>query len=274
MAATAGVSRITTRQHPVVRQCREAARRHGASERVVLDGAHLVLEALTSGAGGTLEAVLVTDEALDAHPALARALRTLSPSVVYRASAAALDAASPARTPSGVVALARWQPVRTAPLFESSNGTAPLVVGLVDVQDPGNVGAVVRAADALGATGVACLGHSADPSGWKALRGSMGSVFRLPVARGETAAALVDARQRGVALVAATTRGGVAPSAVVFERPTMLLLGSEGAGLPDRLVADADVCVTLDIRPEVESLNVSVAAALLLDAARRRRRAR
>ena len=87
--------------------------------------------------------------------------------------------------------------------------TAPLVVVAVDVQDPGNVGAIVRVAEAGGATGVIAAGASADPFGWKALRGSMGSALRLPVVRAtDTADALADARRHGCRIVATVPRGG------------------------------------------------------------------
>jgi len=84
---------------------------------------------------------------------------------------------SPARTPSGVVGLARAARHTLEGVLQTA---APLVVVAVDVQDPGNVGAIIRAAEAAGATGVVATGSSADPFGWKALRGAMGSTFLVP----------------------------------------------------------------------------------------------
>jgi TrmH family RNA methyltransferase len=261
---SAALVRVSNRHHTLVRECRLLARgvRDG---RVLLDGAHLVGEALRAGA--TLEAVLATGAALAASGDLGEALRAAGVPV-YDASESVLDAASPTRTPSGIVAIARWGTAEISRLFRPDPA---LVVGLVDVQDPGNVGAVIRAADALGATGVASVGQSADPGGWKALRGSMGSAFRLPVARTDWAPLLEAARQGATRVVAAVAHGGVPASEAHLDRPTLLLVGHEGAGLSEAVLEQADERVSLAMRPGVDSLNVSIATALLLDAARRAR---
>jgi TrmH family RNA methyltransferase len=257
---------LTGRHHALVKLCRELARGVRSDGRVLLDGAHLVVDALTAGA--TLECVLATRAALDAEPDLARAMTRVHGLTAYEASDSVIDAASPARTPSGVVAIAKWTPVRIPDLFDVSPA---LVVALDGVQDPGNVGGVIRSADALGATGVVAAGPSADPGNWKALRGSMGSIFRLPVARGNLKQAIEEARRRRVAVVAAVPRDGRDPSEIPFERPTMVVLGHEGMGLAPGIAPAADDRVTVPLRAGVESLNVGIAAALILDAARRRR---
>lgn len=265
-SASSARSRISSRQHALVAECRALARAsHGG--RVLLDGAHLVVEALRGGA--TVESVLATPEALASDAGLTSALERAS-ITLHEVTASVMDAASPVRAPSGVVAIARWAPTAIETLFVAPR---PLVVGLVDVQDPGNVGSVIRAADALGATGVAVLGQSADPAGWKALRGSMGSAFRVPVARLALADAFAAARRHHVRIVAAVARDGVSPEQSGLDHPSLVLLGNEGAGLEAAIAARADARVTLRMRAGVESLNVSVAAALLVDAARRQRSA-
>jgi TrmH family RNA methyltransferase len=138
------------------------------------------------------------------------------------------------------------------------------LLGLVGVQDPGNVGSAIRTADALGATGVICFDQSASPAGYKALRGAMGSTFRLPVASARLGEAVPDARRRGIRVAATVSRGGEPPTATALAGPVLILLGNEGTGLPDALVADADVRITVPMRPGVDSLNVAVTAALLL----------
>ena len=150
-------------------------------------------------------------------------------------------------------------------------GTA-LLVGAVDIQDPGNLGAVVRAAEAGGASGVVTTPGGADPFGWKAVRGSMGSVFRLPVAQADSAAAMIDrARAAGLQVVAAVGHGHTPMHEVDLARPTLIVLGSEGQGLAPELLASADSRVSIPMTPPVESLNVAVAAALLVYEARRQR---
>ena len=112
------------------------------------------------------------------------------------------------------------------------------------------------------------------PLAWKALRGSMGSALRLPLAIAvDTSELLGEARAAGLQTVAAVPRGGQAPDAIDWTLPTILLLGGEGQGLSHAVVEASDVSVTIPMAEPVESLNVSVAGALLLYAARQQRAA-
>lgn len=260
---------ITSRRHPLVVACRDA-RAGGDDQPLLLDGWHLLLEAARSPL--PVDAVLVgaappgPDERAVLEDLVERGAQ------VVEVSAEVLHAASPVRTPSGVVALAR----RPSTDLERVFGPAPaLVVAAIDVQDPGNVGALIRTADAAGASGVVAVGGSADPLGWKALRAAMGSAFRVPVARVAEAGDLLAAvRARGLQLVVLEAAGGVAPEAVDLTAPTCLVLGGEGRGVPTTVLAAADVRVRLPMRPPVESLNVAVAGALALYAAARQREGR
>ena len=147
-----------------------------------------------------------------------------------------------------------------------------LVVIAVDVQDPGNVGAIARVTEAAGATGLVMAGASADPFSWKALRGSMGSALRLPIAAGQNAEqAIANARSKGCRIVATVPRGGTDVSAAKLTGPLAVLIGGEGQGLSPAVVADADERVTIPMKPPVESLNTAVTAALILYEARRQR---
>jgi tRNA G18 (ribose-2'-O)-methylase SpoU len=121
---------------------------------------------------------------------------------------------------------------------------------------------VVRSADAFGAA-VFTLDGSAAPGSWKALRGAMGSTFRVPVARAADDEALAWAQHTGRRVAAAVPRGGVPPEAAV-DGPLLLLLGREGTGLDAALVRRAAVHITIPMRAGVDSLNVGVTAAILL----------
>ena len=231
---------------------------------MLLDGEHLVQAALAAGI--TLDAVLTDGRA----PAIANRARDAGVPV-HDVSTAVIDAAAPVRTPSGVLALARWQPAVIADALSHPNG---LVLALVDVQDPGNVGNVIRSADALGAAAVLTLGATADPGGWKALRGAMGSTFQLPVGRGETHAAIDLLHERGWDTMVTTPAGGVPLHAQAFDRPTAVLLGNEGSGLPADVTARARGRLTIPMREGVESLNVATTAALVAYEAHRRRTSR
>ena len=141
------------------------------------------------------------------------------------------------------------------------------------MQDPGNLGAAIRSADALGASGVVSIGHAADPAGWKALRGAMGSTFRLPVSRASLDDLLGVGTAQRVAVLATTARGGVALADAPLSEPVLLLFGGEGAGLPDAVLPAKTTRITIPMRAGVESLNVAVAVGLVLYEARRQRQA-
>ncbi len=266
--------RITRRQDPVVTRCRDIASRAVDDDSVLLDGPHLVLDALRASV--PVDLVLVTTALLDTPSAEMREVLRLAGEAgveVLEGTTGVLDAASPVRTPSGVVAIARWTPVPLEGLWAPAPA---LVVGLVDVQDPGNAGAAVRSADGLGATGIVMIGATADPASPKALRGAMGSSFRVPVARGSLAKTLAAARSAGVQIAATTSpaSGTVDLHAADLTGPVLVLFGNEGAGLPAPLVAGADVRLSIAMRPGVNSFNVAVTTALVLYEARLQRSAR
>jgi TrmH family RNA methyltransferase len=149
---------------------------------------------------------------------------------------------------------------------------APLLLVLVDVQDPGNLGALARVAEAAGSGGLVICGDSASPYSWRALRGSMGSLLRMPVLLRDSAeTALADLRTAGFHTIAAAPRGGRLPDRVQWAGSVALFMGGEGPGLPDPLLTSTDETVTIPMTPPVESLNVSVAGAILLYAAQRHR---
>jgi RNA methyltransferase, TrmH family len=269
-------TRLTSRQHPAVQTCRELAKARRAGQTVLLDGAHVIAEAFRHGV--PVETVLASSRFLDDSGHDGRTLLgriEQAGATIFHASDAVLDAASPVRTSSGIVAIGRWSPAAVAMVLATRPGVEgpPLAVGLVGVQDPGNLGAAIRSADALGATGVVAIDQAADPGGWKALRGAMGSTFRLPVARASLAETLAAAATQGVGVLATTATGGIALSDAPLCEPVLLLFGSEGSGLPDEALPPDAVRVTIPMRDGVESLNVAVAAALFLYEARRQRQA-
>lgn len=263
------MQRIISRQNAVVAQYREAAR--GAADgTLLLDGAHIVSEALEAGL--RFQHVVIASDALD-RPEITRILSRLArqASDVVEASRPVMDAVSPVRSSSPIVALA----ARPLPSHSPMDGAAPLVVVICDVQDPGNVGAIIRVAEGAGASGVIVAGQSADPFGWKALRGSMGSALRLPIISAATVEDAVRAlRQAGAQVIATVPRHGTSLFEAALTGPAGLLIGGEGLGLSEAAVADADARVTIPMEAPVESLNAAVAAAILLYEARRQRMGR
>jgi TrmH family RNA methyltransferase len=262
--------RVSSRQNPIVRTFRELAAAPPADgSRLLLDGVHLVRDA--RAAGLPFEHVAVSSRHVGNGSEVAAMADVLSRDGIDVVSVTepVMGAISPVRTPSGIVAITVRRPVTVDDICRHPRA---FVVGAIDVQDPGNLGALVRAAEAGGVTGVAVSGASAQPFSWKAVRGSMGSLLRLPVAIAPTPDVLLEsARRSGLKAIAAVPRGGSAPEAVDWRGRAVLLVGGEGPGLSDDLVAACDARVTVPMQQPVESLNVAVAAAILVYEARRQR---
>jgi RNA methyltransferase, TrmH family len=257
---------IPNRQHPVVRAFRDLARAPDTSgTRLLLDGVHLVREAKPAA----IETVVVASPHLiqsTEERSLAEALERNGVEVLS-ASDAIFASLSPVRTPSGIVAIATRQPTSAEAICRDPRA---FVVAAVDVQDPGNLGSLIRSAEAGGATGVLVCGASATPFSWKALRGSMGSALRLPIVAGLSVdMALAYMKSVGMRTVCAIPHGGELPEKTDWSEPVALLLGGEGPGLDQRVAAQCDAAVTIPMARPVESLNVAVAGAILIYAARR-----
>ena len=280
---------ITSRENRWLKRFRAAlSGDRGGDEAVGVEGARLVEAAL--GSNLPVEALLVSESG-ERH--LARLGRLLAPGMnLLRTSDKLFAGVSDTRTPQGIAALVR---PRAAAIENLVAGTA-LVAVLVGVQDPGNVGTIVRTAEAFGATGAATCAAggigSADPFNPKALRASAGSVLRLPVAHAVSPETLLNkfraSRVKIYAAVADPRAGNVeaaatcSPTAVVrpwdidWKKPAALLIGNEGAGLPAEFVRAADACVCIpqaagNARVGVESLNAAMAASVLLYEAMRQR---
>lgn len=257
------MERISSRQNPIVKHFRAVA--NGDTEALMLlDGEHLIREALASNIQLEVAAVV---EGFPDRELTTQVERTARQVIVV--TAPVLSAISPVRTPSGIVAIARRPEIQLDDVFSVR---PQLVILLHDVQDPGNVGAIVRAAEACGATGLACNERTADPFGWKALRGGMGSTLRLPIAAVQTMGTVIRrARADGLRIFATTAHGGTSLQRCDFRAPVAIVLGGEGAGLPSDIVDAADTQVRIPMRRPVESLNVAIAAALLIYEASRQR---
>ena len=259
--------KISSRQNPIVNRFKAVAR--GEVEgMLLLDGVHLLQDALAAG-------IAVAQVAIDAGAVERRDISRLAEQLREKgvepiiATAPVMGAISPVRSPTGIVAIAR-RPERD--VAEFYRAPAPLVLIATDIQDPGNLGAIVRVAEAGGATSVLAAGTSADPFGWKALRGSMGSALRLPVDRVDVAdAAIAEARRRRCRIVATVPRDGRSLYDVDLTGAIAVLVGGEGPGLPASLIESADERLAIPMQPHVESLNAAATAAVIVYEARRQR---
>lgn len=234
-------------QNPLIRQIRRAASRGTLTDDgcAIAEGWHLVEEAIAARC--EIRAVLVTSP--DARFPDGR----LVTEKTFRSLAST-------ETPQGILALVK-PPERT--LANVMEGAA-LAVVLDAVQDPGNAGSIVRAADAFGATGAIFLKGSVNPYNPKCIRASAGSIFRLPVVTAVDAAEL-----EGIEIYAAMPRAVKQISEADFTAKCLIVIGSEGHGVRPAL---AERAIGLRIpTSHVESLNAAVAAGVLLYEARRQR---
>ena len=260
---------ITSRKHSLVARCRDTAR-GVAADLMLLDGFHLVSEACHAGIA--IRQAIISTKALDRADIrkLVDLFETRETGLVS-ASPSVMDAVSQLRSASDIVAIAE-RPLHGFQRMYA--GEAPLVVIAADVQDPGNLGAIIRVAEAGGAAGVLVAGGSAHPWGWKALRGSMGSAFRLPIdVHAHITDALAQARQLGCRIVATVPTGGPSHVDIDLRSAVAIVIGGEGPGLSPDLIDAADLRATIPMARPVESLNAAVAAALLIYEAHRQRHA-
>src|SRR5215469_219645 len=164
--------------------------------------------------------------------------------------------------PSGLAAIVRK---RAGGLAGLSVLPDSVFVGLHEVANPGNLGTIIRTADAVGAAGVILIGQSADPFDPVAVKASMGAVFGVPVAAEAAPAEFLRwCRDRGIAVAATSGSAGLSLWEVTLPRPVAVLFGSEGTGLPPELLAAGDFQVRIPMTGSAESLNLAVAAGILL----------
>jgi RNA methyltransferase, TrmH family len=277
---------ITSRDNKWLKAFRAALRGSGPAEGKPLgvEGPKLIEEALRSGLEA--EALLISESGESLAEAILKAAgeseagipqsRILNTSDKLFAGVAGTDA------PQGIAALFRqhvWglDDVLRGPGAMRKN--PPLVLVLAGVQDPGNVGTIVRSAEAFGATGVIAARGTADPWSPKALRASAGSALRLPLLRGMAIPILLaQLRIAGVRVVAATSHSCDGTGAGTGSKPlpdlrdsVAIFVGNEGAGVPVEVTRVADAVITIPTNGAVESLNAGVAASIVLYEAARQR---
>lgn len=258
--------RVASRQNARIKELRRLFHEAAPSDKseVAIEGVRLLEEAIRSGL--RLETVFFSESARERAHKLLPQLSThtevlLLPDEVFAS-------AVPTETPQGVAALVR---VRSYGFDDALSLEPALVVISVGLQDPGNLGTIVRSAEAFGATGVLLGERTVSQWNWKAIRASAGSMFRLPMVKFKLAAAVPGMKERGVRVLATSSHKGTVISEVDLRGPVALLVGSEGSGLPKDVLAQADEIVAIPQSPRVESLNAGIAASIILYEAARQR---
>ena len=260
---------ITSRDNSLLRQAR-AVRDGKVDDLIFIEGLRLCVEALRSRL--QIEAVIASEElirkekASEAFEELSQASRR-----VATVSEKLLEWISYTKTPQGIVVLARRPEASEERLAASLTANSLLVV-LHQINNPVNVGAILRTAEAAGATGIITTQNTSDPFSPKSLRGAMGSAFRLPIWRNAEFTQTVEwCRAKEISLVGTAAGVTLRHTDWDWTRPTALVLGPESTGLTADELKTTDQTVSIPMQGEVESLNVSVAAGILLYEAARQR---
>lgn len=263
------IDTITSRDNSLLRQAR-AVRDGKIDELIYVEGLRLCEEAQRSNL--TIEAVIVSEELLRKERA-AQAIAELSRVSKRTASVSEklLESISYTKTPQGIVVLAE-RPESSEARLAANAETNPLLVVLHQINNPVNVGAILRTAEAAGATGVITTKNTSDPFSPKALRGAMGSAFRLPIWSGPSFERVVEwCRARGIVTACADAEATTDYTDLDWSQRIAVFVGPESTGFTAEELMNADLSVKIPMRGLAESLNVSVAAGILLFEAARQR---
>jgi RNA methyltransferase, TrmH family len=258
-----------SRDNSLLRQAR-AVRDGRVDDLIFVEGLRLCEEALQSGL--RIQSVIYSEEIAEKERA-ARFIEEVGRVADRLAivSEKLLATISYTKTPQGIILLAE-RPQQGPSKLESKTDDTPLLVILHGINNPVNVGAILRSAEAAGATAAISTAQTADPYSPKALRGAMGSAFRLPLWHGPSyAEAIAWCDARAIRTIAADVGARSTHTAIDWTVPTALILGQESTGLTPEELALASDAVKIEMHGSVESLNVSVAAAVMLYEAARQR---
>lgn len=261
---------ITSRDNSLLKHAR-AVRDGREDEQIYVEGMRLCEEALTSSL--KIHAVIFSEE-LARKPKAAELIAKLASNCdrLVSVSEKLLAYISFSKTPQGIVLLAS-RPDSSLEHLEKLQTQPELIVVMHRITNPVNLGAILRSAEATGVTGAIATENATDPFAPKALRGAMGAAFRLPIwHRPKYAKALAWCAERGIKTVCADLHAKQNFTDFDWTGPRALILGPETSGLSPEEVAAADEAVRIPMRKPVESLNVSVAAGVLLYEAARQRR--
>jgi TrmH family RNA methyltransferase len=261
---------ITSRDNLLLRRAR-AVRDGKAPESIFIEGLRLCEEAFDSNL--PIEALIYSEHLARKERAAALIERIQNTGARWASvSEKLLDSISYTKTPQGIVMLAR-RPSCDVEAFHRKQSARPLLVILHGVNNPVNVGAVIRTAEAAGVTGIVATKSTSDPFSAKALRGAMGSAFRIPIwCPAGYAESIEWCNQHRIKTYAADPSAVTTFDKADWKRASALIVGSESAGLSEKEMRATHDTVAIPMHGKIESLNVAVAAGVILYEAARQRR--
>ena len=265
---------VNSKQNARLKELRRALRSpdRTAGGPIGVEGPHLVEEALRAGLRFRC---LFISEGVSFFRSVS-SNRQFEDCETLAVPSAILSSVLETKTPQPVAALVEppewtWDHVFPQPRLFPLTQAPALIVVLAGLQDPGNLGTVLRSAEAFGASGVVALPGTVNPWNQKAMRASAGSVFRLPLIQAGVDECFARLHEGGIQVLTTAAQGATPADAVDLGMPIALVIGNEGNGVPEEIAARADGTVSIPCPGPVESLNASVAASVLLYEASRQR---
>jgi TrmH family RNA methyltransferase len=242
--------------------------KHRKTEKAFLiEGVKMVVEALRDRAG--VKMVVASPSLTQHHGKAVLELAEKRSVDILWISDRLMDAVSESKTPQPVMAVVEMKEHTEDALFAHEPG---LIVVCHQLQDPGNLGTIIRTAEAVAAGGVAITPNTVDPYNYKTIRASMGSILRLPLVRvGDVTAFVKKCGQKGFQTVAMVLTGEKTHFDLDLRKPTAVIVGQEGSGLPDDILKDVDHRIRIPMAETIDSLNVAVSGAVFLYEALRQR---
>ncbi|TAX53802.1 RNA methyltransferase [Rhizobium leguminosarum] len=262
------VKEVTSLANPIIKDIKALTNKKSREESgtFLAEGLKLVIDAIELG---WAIRTLVYAKAAKGKPLVEQmAARTVaSGGLVLEVSEKVIASITRRDNPQMVVGIfeQRWAPLKGIRLRDGETWVA-----LDRVRDPGNLGTIIRTADAAGASGIILLGETTDPFSLETVRATMGSVFAVPVARATPEEFIAWRKSAGVSLVATHLAGAVDYRTIDYrKKPVVLLMGNEQSGLPEQLAREADALARIPQQGRADSLNLAVATAVMLFEARR-----
>ncbi|WLR96766.1 TrmH family RNA methyltransferase [Shinella sumterensis] len=262
------VKEVTSLSNPIVKDIKALSdkKHRDETKSFMAEGLKLVIDALELGF--EIRTLVYAKNVKDKPQVVQCATKTVARGgLVLEVSEKVLSSITRRDNPQMVVGIftQRWTNLR-----DVRPGNGETYVALDRVRDPGNLGTIIRTADAAGASGVILVGESTDPFSMETVRATMGSVFAVPLVRASVADFLAWKKGSGVRVVATHLAGAVDYRTIDYKtKPVVLLMGNEQSGLPDTLASEADALARIPQAGLADSLNLAIATGVMLFEARR-----
>ena len=265
---------IESAANPLIKRIRALGQRKGREQAgaCFVEGIQAVWQAVDAGA--TIETLIVAPDLLTSVAAREMVARQQAAGIaVAEVSASVYERIATRENPSGLAAIIPI-PISITPRDLASLVVTPtsLFVALHDIGNPGNLGTILRTVDAVGGSGAILIGDTTDPYHPNAVKASVGTLFRLPIVQTDRIADVMEwSRAHGISVVTTSARATQEHWQVVYPSPLLMLFGNEGRGLPREIVERGDLAVQIPMHGSASSLNLAVAAGVLLYEALRQR---